>query len=121
MGDVESPRADDFVFGWEVFGHLAVRKGDYKLLWLSSKPSDSGQRPAQDTDQWMLFDVTKDPGEVNDLAAAMPDKVAELMTAWEQYSAENGLIIPIVEEGAGGGMGMGGGMGPGGMAPPGEA
>ena len=46
----------------------------------------------------MLFDVTKDPGEVNDLAAAMPDKVAELMIAWDQYRAENGLIIPIIED-----------------------
>ena len=98
MGDVESPRPEDFVFGWEVFGHLAVRKGDYKLLWLSSKPSDRNQRLAQDADKWMLFDVTKDPGEVNDLAAAMPDKVAELMIAWDQYRAENGLIIPIVED-----------------------
>lgn len=118
MGEVESVRPDDFVFGWEVFGHLAVRKGDYKLLWLSSKPSDTRQRPAQEADKWMLFDVTKDPGEVNDLAAAMPEKVAELKVAFDQYSAEHGLIIPIVEDTpAGGGMGggMGAGMGAGGM------
>jgi arylsulfatase A-like enzyme len=56
--------------------YLAVRSGDWKL-------QVSG-RPARD---W-LFDLAKDPTEKNDVAAANPQKVAELKQLLEQFQRE---------------------------------
>ena len=93
--NADTIRPDDFTFGWEVFGHRAIRKGDWKLLWLSSKPAEHRQPLVQDADKWGLFNMKTDPGEVNDLAAEHPEIVAELLIAWDQYVAENGVVLPI--------------------------
>lgn len=114
MGDSDQVHADDYVFAWEVFGHLAVRKGDWKLLQLANPATDRGQRPAEEAGFWGLYNISVDPGETNDLAAEHPEKVEELLAAWEVYVAEHQIIIPIIEEQAGGAGGMGaGGMGAG--------
>jgi len=97
LGDADSVRPDDFVFGWEVFGHLAIRKGDWKLLRLTSTPSEARQPLAERADQWELFDMRIDPGETNDLSAEFPAKVAELQEAWAEYSSANGLIVPVLD------------------------
>ena len=87
-------RPNDFTFGWEVFGHRALRKGDWKLLWLTSAPSEQAQSAAERADRWELFDLRVDPGEVNDLSAEYPEKVTELLQAWDEYVAENGIVLP---------------------------
>lgn len=94
----ETIRPADFTFGWEVFGHRAIRKGDWKLLWLSTKPAQRIQPIAKDSDQWGLFDMNTDPGEVNDVASQYPEVVAELLAAWDQYVIENGIVLPVHEE-----------------------
>ena len=55
---------DDTAVSWELFGMRAVRKGDFKLLWLVEPfgPND-----------WQLYDLARDPGETVDLSARMPD------------------------------------------------
>lgn len=97
LGDADSVRPDDFVFAWEVFGHLAVRKGDWKLLRLTTTPSERSQPLAERADEWELFDMRVDPGETNDLSAEFPEKVAELQQAWQGYSLEHGLIVPLLD------------------------
>ncbi|MDG2089124.1 MAG: arylsulfatase [Arenicellaceae bacterium] len=97
FGDADAVRSDEFIFGWEVFGHLAIRKGDWKLLRLTSKPSEARQPLAERADKWELFDMRVDPGETNDLSAEFPAKVAELQSAWQKYSSTNGLIVPIMD------------------------
>jgi len=97
IGDADAVRADDFIFGWEVFGHLAIRKGDWKLLRLTSTPSERRQALAERADKWELFDLSVDPGETNDLSIEFPDKVAELQAAWQEYSSTHGLIVPIMD------------------------
>lgn len=94
-GGEEIVRADDFSIGWEIFGHRAIRKGDWKLLWLTSTPSERAQPLADVTDQWGLFNLSVDPGEVNDLSAENPEKVAELLEAWGEYMDENGIVLPV--------------------------
>ena len=114
MGETDIVRTDDDILAWEVFGHLAVRKGDWKLLQLATKSSDSGQRPAQEAGFWGLYDMATDPGETTDLSDQNPEVVEELLAAWDQYSSNHGLIIPIVDDtsgAGGGGAAMGGGMG----------
>lgn len=108
-GQSDTVWPDDFVFGWEVLGHLAIRKGDWKLLRLVSDSTERGQRATgtEGADYWGLYNMKTDPGETNNLSDKMPEKVEELLVAWEQYSAEHGLIVPVVE-GAAGGPGTGG-------------
>jgi len=38
-------------------------------------------------DQWELYDLSKDPNELDDLAAKMPDKVRELAQKWDEAAA----------------------------------
>jgi arylsulfatase len=72
------------VFGWELFKRRGVRKGDWKVLWLESPFG---------TDKWQLYDLSIDPGETRDLAEEEPEKLAELIAAWNDYATENNVII----------------------------
>ena len=72
------------VFGWELFNRRGVLKGGWKLLWLDSPFG---------TDGWQLFDLSVDPGETNDLADEEPEKLAEMIAAWNDYAVENNVIL----------------------------
>ncbi len=50
-------------------------------------------------DRWELYDLTSDPTETRDLAAEHPDRVAELVEAWEQ-GAWRDQVYPL-DEGSG--------------------
>lgn len=47
-----------------------------------------------ETDAWELYDLSKDPNELNDLAAAMPDTVRELAAKWEA-AAKRYQVFPL--------------------------
>jgi arylsulfatase A-like enzyme len=70
--------------GWELFGRRAIRQGDWKALHLPA-PYGPGA--------WQLYDLSADPGEIDDLAASRPDKLAELLALWDRYVEENGVIL----------------------------
>lgn len=70
--------------GWELFGRRAIRQGDWKALHLPA-PYGPGT--------WQLYDLSRDPGEVDDLAASQPDKLADLLELWDRYVEENGVIL----------------------------
>ena len=70
--------------GWELFGRRAIRQADWKALYLPT-PYGPGA--------WQLYDLSCDPGEVRDLAASQPDKLAELLTLWDRYVEESGVIL----------------------------
>ncbi len=73
--------------GWELFGRRAIRQGDWKALHL---PAPYGPRA------WQLYNLATDPGEIEDLAAAEPDKLAELLALWDRYVEENGVLLEPV-------------------------
>ena len=79
---------------WKWQKTWAVRQGDYKLTnsnenhW-KSRPSAQYIAPISDSLNLKLFNVTTDPGERIDLAAAMPEKVSELKAAYEGWCAVN--------------------------------
>jgi arylsulfatase len=73
--------------GWELFGRRAIRQGDWKALHLPA-PYGPGT--------WQLYDLSADPGEINDLAASQPDKLAELLALWDRYVEETGVILDPV-------------------------
>ena len=70
--------------GWELFGRRAIRQGDWKALHLPA-PYGPGT--------WQLYDLSQDRGELNDLAAAHPDKLAELRVVLEQFTYGRKLRI----------------------------
>ena len=84
-GRAESPRTEQDYLAWESFGNHAVRQGEWKLRW-QYKPLGKGE--------WELFNLVADPAERNDLAAERPDKVKALIALWDNYVAQNGVILP---------------------------
>ena len=73
----------DHAFGWELGGRKAVRMGDWKLVQANA-PWGSGQ--------WELYDLASDRAEQHDLAARHPQKVQQLLQAWREYVAANGVL-----------------------------
>jgi len=76
---------DDIAVSWEMFGMRAVRKGDFKLLWLV-KPFGP--------DDWQLYNLAEDPGETVDLSEQWPELRNEMIEIWNRYSQETGVILP---------------------------
>lgn len=83
LGEREHVHDEQTVTGWELFGQQAIRKGDYKLLYVPPPVGD---------DKWLLYNIKKDPGEVHDIADEEPAKLNELLDHWAEYVAETGLI-----------------------------
>lgn len=71
-------------FGWELFKRKAVQKDGWKILWIEP---DFGKG------KWELYHLTNDPTERHDLVNTHPEKLKELIKAWEQYKTENNVII----------------------------
>lgn len=84
-GEAESPRNAQDYLAWELFGNRALRQGDWKLRWEYAPFGKS---------DWELFNVTKDPSERKDLAAANPTKLKEMLGLWEDYVKKNNVILP---------------------------
>jgi arylsulfatase len=84
-GQAESPRTEQDVLAWELFGKRAVRRGDWKLRW-QVEPFGRGD--------WELFDLAADPAERKDLAAERPDKLSEMVALWDDYVRTNRVVLP---------------------------
>lgn len=85
-GDRDSAeRLDQRVFAWELFGKRAVRQGYWKLI---SYP------PPHGNGEWQLYQLNVDPLENKDLAGDYPRIVTKLELLWENYSQENGVVLP---------------------------
>ena len=74
---------EDHITGWELFGQRALRKGDWKALFI---PAPNGPN------KWQLFNLSKDQGEVEDLAEKYPEKLKELLEQWAVYVKEHGVV-----------------------------
>lgn len=62
----------------------SVLVGEWKLLW-TAPPYGKGER-------WQLFNLAEDPRELEDLAEAMPGKVAQLEGQWRAYAEYVGYL-----------------------------
>ncbi|RMJ16837.1 hypothetical protein CDV36_003478 [Fusarium kuroshium] len=71
------------IHGWEFLNHKAIRKGNWKAVWISAP---------RGKDEWELYDIEKDPSELSDLATERPDILEEMIFHWEQYYSETGMI-----------------------------
>lgn len=82
-GETDKIHPDTEMIGWELYGHRSIRQGDWKIVW------DRAQR---DNAHWMLFNLKDDPYERNDIGPDNPEKLAEMISLWDQYAKENGVI-----------------------------
>jgi len=82
-GKKEKIYSKDEPIGAEMAGGKWLRRGDYKAV-LVPPPFGNGK--------WQLFNLAKDPGETNDLSKKRPELMKKLITAWEQYADEVGVV-----------------------------
>lgn len=84
--------APDEPMGWELSYARALRKGDWKAVYLPAVAQSIA--PEIPVNRWLLFNLTADPGETSDLSSSEPGKLQELVAAWEAYAKENGVVMP---------------------------
>lgn len=82
-GDADRVYAETDAVGIEAAGNAALFRGDYKLV--------RNMPPLGDA-KWYLYDLARDPGETNDLSAAQPELLAEMMAEYEAYAARVGAL-----------------------------
>jgi arylsulfatase len=89
-GEVEQVYADDEPVAQEMFNNTAVWKGDWKAV-RNMQPLGDGQ--------WHLFNYTADIGENNDLASQNPEILKVLISDYNKFAKDVGVIVPtaIVE------------------------
>ena len=80
---------NDIAVSWEMWGSRAVRKGDLKLVWMAAPYG---------IDDWQLYDLAKDPGELNDLSENLPSQRKEMIDIWNQYSKDVGIVPAVGAE-----------------------
>ncbi|KAJ5473046.1 hypothetical protein N7530_007047 [Penicillium desertorum] len=83
-GRTDSIHSDDAAMAWELFGRQAIRKARYKAVYI---PKPYGP------ERWQLYDLEQDPGERDDLTDHLPDTLADLVTEWDRYVYDVGLVV----------------------------
>jgi len=74
---------------WRFGEQWAIRAGDFKLVQYDGNADSMTGKRNQPVSAVKLYNLAKDVGETNDLAAAMPDKVKELEAKWNAWNASN--------------------------------
>jgi arylsulfatase A-like enzyme len=88
IGEADRVYYEDETVGYELTGHAALFKGDYKIV--------RNRGPVGD-DAWHLFNIVDDPGETTDLKAKMPDRFADMMADYRSYVVDNN-VLPVPED-----------------------
>ncbi|MEM9281583.1 MAG: sulfatase-like hydrolase/transferase [Verrucomicrobiota bacterium] len=66
------------------FHHFAVREQDWKLV----RGTGFGNESIKDPLPFELYQISEDPGEKNDLAGEMPEKVKDMKAAYREWLAD---------------------------------
>ena len=91
IGD-ESAESRKTVQYFEMHGH----RGIYHEGWKAVTKHDPGT--PFDEDRWELYHVAEDRSECRDLAAEMPEKLAEMIDIWWREAEEHG-VLPLDDRG----------------------
>lgn len=83
QGDAPSIYGDTEGAGFELFGHNAFISGHWKVLRLQSPYGDGS---------WKLYDLSKDPAELNDLGEQKPERLQTMVSQYAEYVKSNGVI-----------------------------
>ncbi len=82
-GDTQQVRGEADYVGYELTGHAALFKGDYKIV-VNQAPLGDGK--------WRLFNLVEDPGETIDLSAAEPVRFQQMLSDYEQFKRDNDVL-----------------------------
>ena len=74
---------------WRFGQQMAIRAGEWKLARYDLNADTRTGKRNQGVTGAKLYNLAKDIGETNDLAAAMPDKVKELQGKWDAWNSSN--------------------------------
>ena len=88
-GDTSTHRGADEWVGYELMGNSAIFEGDYKALRLGAWLQRNGVEGAG---RWQLSDIKDDPSELHDLSEQEPERLAELVANYAEYSESLGVI-----------------------------
>ena len=88
-GETSTHRGSDEWLGYELFGNSAIFQGDYKALRLGAWLQSTGVEGAG---EWQLYDLKNDPSELHDLGEREPDRLAEMVVKYAEYSESMGVI-----------------------------
>jgi len=86
-GAVDSVYQPDEPVGYELAGNAALFLGDYKIVINRGPVGDN---------KWHLFNIVSDPGETEDLATVMPERLQRMLDHYQHYSAANG-VLPVAQ------------------------
>jgi arylsulfatase A-like enzyme len=86
-GTAPSAYGPEDTFGIEVSGNAALFRDRWKIT-RNMPPIGDGV--------WRLYDVTADPGEVNDLSLAQPEVFQTMLAAYDAYTQTSG-VLPLPE------------------------
>lgn len=84
----DTPKAVRTPVGYEFSGNAALFHGDYKIV-RNLPPAGDGQ--------WRLFNVLLDPGENRDLGEEEPERLKEMLAAYESYANRAG-VLPMPDD-----------------------
>jgi len=85
LGEVGEVHSSEYVFGMEHNNWAMIRKGNWKITNI--------RRPFL-TENFELYDLSKDLGELNDLKYLEPEKYEELLREWTKFSNEIKVQVP---------------------------
>ena len=89
LSDSDAPATNTLQY-FEMGGSRALIAGERSELWKAVCKHDKGAD--YDTEPWELYLLTDDWSECNDVAAAHPDKLAELQSLWWQEAERHGVL-----------------------------
>ena len=84
-GSVDRVYSEQDAVGYELAGNAALFQGDYKIVLNRGPVGDN---------QWYLYNIVTDPGETNDLSAAMPQRLQRMLGLYQQYVVDN-AVLPV--------------------------
>jgi len=82
-GKSDSVYSDKEYVAFEYDGNKALYKGDYKILRLVSPWGD---------DKWRLYNLVKDPSELNDMSKQEPELFQEMISLYEKWAKNVGVV-----------------------------
>lgn len=82
-GVTDRVHGPDDTIGVEVSGNAALFRDSLKIV---------RNMPPRGDGKWRLYDLAKDPAEVNDLAAAMPEVFQSMQADYEAYATKSGVL-----------------------------
>ena len=76
---------------WRSWGQMAIRQGDWKLVSYVAKMDEGELKRGEPRDimtPYRLYNLRRDMGERQDLAAKEPERVADMLGAWRAWNTQ---------------------------------